>query len=319
MNLIDSSVEVWNQGNTLTDIYKHIERCGRVCYKSEDKITSDSYKSFIERIKKSGHGSVLEHGTVYLKTYSDDVAKRYSSNKYSICNSIDNKHFITTNMRVIIENGWEKDLIFRSEPDKVYHEPRITVHFVLSRAIANEFVRHRVFSFSQESQRYCNYSLDKFDKQILFITPSWMDKSKLEMFKNDISLITEYAWDFNESEKETSNIALFLNQLAEAEGDYFRMIEKGWKPQQAREILPNACKTELIMTGFLKDWFGFFKLRCAESAHPDARKLANELFSKLFGSFEKDFKAWSNLSKIHYNSALFCNVPLKNMYDDEKI
>jgi thymidylate synthase (FAD) len=227
-------------------------------------------------------------------------------------------YYITTNMRVIIENGWEDDLKFICKPTK-YHEPRITAHFVLSRAIANEFVRHRVFSFSQESQRYCNYSLDKFDKQILFITPSWMDKSKLEMFKNDISLITEYAWDFNESEKETSNIALFLNQLAEAEGDYFRMIEKGWKPQQAREILPNACKTELIMTGFLKDWFGFFKLRCAESAHPDARKLANELFSKLFGSFEKDFKAWSNLSKIHYNSALFCNVPLKNMYDDEKI
>nr|DAW18127.1 MAG TPA: Thymidylate synthase complementing protein [Caudoviricetes sp.] len=123
-----------------------------------------------------------------------------------------------------------------------------------------EFVRHRVFSFAQESTRYCNYSKDKFGNELTFIKPSW------SYFKN-----TSYK-DVGYFDGD-----VFESSLKKAESYYFKLIEKGWKPQQARQVLPNATKTELVMTGFESDWEGFFKLRCSGAAHPDAKKLADEL------------------------------------------
>ena len=136
-----------------------------------------------------------------------------------------------------------------------------------------EFVRHRVFSFAQESTRYCNYSKDKFDNEITFITPPWFDK---ELHFNSGAL--DIVDGFSELKEHFGlDGAVFLSNLLNAEDDYKTLINEEWKPQQARAILPNALKTELVMTGFVSDWKHFFKLRDAGSAHPQARELAQPL------------------------------------------
>ena len=261
MKLIKPSFEILHQSSGLDGVYKQIEIAGRTCYKSEDKITEDSAKEFIDRLVKSGHGAMLEHGTVYLKV---DVGKnfvtfhkKYFSNKYSVAKFIEHTNIccITTNYRVLVENNWLGDLQYICEPTE-FHEKRYTVKFVCDRGVSHEFVRHRVFSFAQESTRYCNYSKDKFGNELTFIQPCW-------------SLAPMSPEDYNGSR--------FLEFLHESEDLYLSLIKEGWKPQEARAILPNALKTELVMTGFTSDWKHFFELRDASSAHPQARELAQPL------------------------------------------
>ena len=123
---------------------------GRTCYKSEDKITEDSAKEFVDRMIKSGHGAMLEHGTVYLALdmASRELYFKYCTNKYSKANSIGRavdyswKGFVTTNLRVLVENDWMSDLAYLCEPTE-YHEKRITVKFVCDRGVSHEFVRHK--------------------------------------------------------------------------------------------------------------------------------------------------------------------------------
>lgn len=275
MKLIESSVQIIKE----KDPYKMIELAGRTCYKSEDKITENSAKEFVDRMIKLGHGAMLEHGTIYLAclVFDGDVDNnnnltpnhrfyKYQSNKYSKVKvaqyawSGEDVACVTTNLRVLVENNWLDDLkTYRCEPTR-YHEKRITAKFICDRGVSHEFVRHRVFSFAQESTRYCNYSKDKFGNELTFIKPSW------SYFKN-----TSYkdAGYFDGD--------VFESSLEKAESYYFKLIEKGWKPQQARQVLPNATKTELVMTGFESDWEHFFELRCSGAAHPDAKKLADEL------------------------------------------
>lgn len=133
-----------------------------------------------------------------------------------------------------------------------------------------EFVRHRVMSFAQESTRYCNYSKDKFGNELTFIEPCWLE-------------------DYNYESNTYYNG--FLVALRAAEANYLNLLKQWedkipdkryktgfrnnpWTPQQARAVLPNALKTELVMTGFINDWKHFFELRCAPNAHPSARELA---------------------------------------------
>ena len=262
MKLINSKVEILEPtGYTIDDIYKQIEIAGRTCYKSEDKITPTSAKEFVDRMIKSGHGAMLEHGTVYLRIpIQDGNAEKYKRNHYSAVNivsvdRVNGRAFITTNYRVLVENNWLEDLKYICEPTE-FHEKRISVRWTCDRGVSHEFVRHRVFSFAQESTRYCNYSKDKFGHEITYIQPCW------EMQKDEEEL--------------------FLLQLEQAQNAYNALISSGWKPQQARAILPNALKTELVMTGFESDWKHFFELRCNTAAHPDARKLALELYNKLY-------------------------------------
>lgn len=262
MKLIKPSFEVWEQSSGLEGIYNQIERAGRVCYKSEDKITEDSAKSFVDRMVKSGHGAMLEHGTVYLAIPWADNWEKYKYNLYSRYNNLptDNDFSviaITTNFRVLVENNWLDDLKYLCEPTE-YHAKRITVRFVCDRGISHEFVRHRVFSFAQESTRYCNYSKDKFGNEITFIEPCWS-------YYNPIR----------------DGFSEFRTALLEAENHYLFLLENGWKPQEARAVLPNALKTELVMTGFVEDWINFFKLRTASNAHPQARELAIPLLEEL--------------------------------------
>lgn len=134
-----------------------------------------------------------------------------------------------------------------------------------------EFVRHRTFSFTQESTRYCNYSKDKFGNELTFIIPCWsndLEEGSYNYSDENGTWITN-----NYITIETDN-KIFLNHLGNCEYTYFMLLKGYWKPQQARAILPNSLKTELIMTGFISDWKHFFHLRTALGAHPQAQEIA---------------------------------------------
>lgn len=291
MKLINSKVEILEPtGYTIDDIYKQIEIAGRTCYKSEDKITPTSAKEFVDRMIKSGHGAMLEHGTVYLmipnensyNSFGDNwVHSTYGSNNYSkvICGR--DGYYVTTNYRVLVENKWLDDLKYLCEPSDYYHEKRVCVRFICDRGVSHEFVRHRVFSFAQESTRYCNYSKDKFGNELTFIIPTWLSIPEGNYTYCDGDWVDVNKQVIQLSEDEV-NIHSFLNTLDCSEYQYTMLMNAGWKPQQARQILPNALKTELVMTGFESDWKHFFELRCDTAAHPDARKLALELYNKLY-------------------------------------
>lgn len=189
----------------------------------------------------------------------------------------------------------EDYLKYLCEPTE-YHAKRICVHFICDRGILAEFTRHRVFSFSAESTRYCNYSKNKFGNEITCIIPCWMDKVEEGHYdldydvvgKDDKPVSRPYPedarvvsfWYMRLNEDKSTHLTaeeprdLCLGSLWECEDMYFKLLSSGWKPQQARAVLPNALKTELVMTGFINDWKHFFDLRCATNAHPQAQELA---------------------------------------------
>ena len=195
MKIIDASYEIVTPIDG-KEIIKHIEKCGRVCYKSENRITEDSAETFVENVIKRGHESVLEH-----------------------CS--------------------------------------ITVKFIVDRGVSHEIVRHRLASYSQESTRYCNYSQDKFCNEITVIKPYWMQDEEEEAYQ------------------------IWKLACIRAEAAYFKMIERGCTPQEARSVLPNSLKTELYMTANLREWRWFFKKRVAPDAHPQMREVAYPLLITL--------------------------------------
>lgn len=286
MKLIKPSFLIKEQESGLEGIYKQIEWAGRHCYKSLDKITENSAKEFVDRIIKLGHGSVLEHGTVYLAMPMETMLPieangwgKYTKNPYSrgfkvcIVNGQE-RVAITTNLRVLIENNWLDDLQYICEPTK-FHERRICVKFICSRAIANELVRHRIFSFCQESSRYCNYSKEKFGANITYIIPYWINKDLIKDndFNGDVFQDTD--------NKDLIKVGRFKASLKQCEYDYLELIRNGCSAQEAREVLPLCTKTELVMTGFEEDWVKFFELRTSNAAHPDMRNLVTPLKEEL--------------------------------------
>lgn len=288
MKLIESSVQIIEE----KDPYKMIELAGRTCYHSQDKITEDSAKEFVDRMIKLGHGAMLEHGTIYLTIDGEDPnLSKIQSSPHTKVNlvpyevltednyTISYKAYITTNLRVLVENNLKELLCYQVEPTE-HHEKRITAKFICDRGVSHEFVRHRVFSFAQESTRYCDYSKDKFGNDITYIIPSWLDlpEGKYSDWDNDWCDVSELKLLYPEVDNLSDPANCFLQSIKNAEYYYFMLINRGWKPQQARQVLPNATKTELVMTGFESDWEGFFKLRCSGAAHPDAKKLADELY-----------------------------------------
>ena len=293
MKLVKPSFEIWNQPAGLEGVYKQIEKVGRVCYKSEDKITEDSAKPFVDRMIKSGHGAMLEHGTVYLcirKEGNESLeVDRYLMNPYSkiafrqFSNSRDMEIYITTNLRVLVENNWLKDLEYICEPTE-FHERRVTVHFVCDRGVSHEFVRHRVMSFAQESTRYCNYSKDKFGNELTFIKPCWLDIPTGQYVYWDGDWCDVDKMEIQLPEGEHKDIDAFLWTLNNAETHYYTLlINSGWKPQEARAVLPNSLKTELVVTGFTSDWNHFFDLRARGTTgapHPQAKELAEPLMKE---------------------------------------
>lgn len=187
MRIIEPYFEILDDFNG-DDMLKNIEKYGRVCYKSEDKITEGSAKVFIANILKSGHESVIEH-------------------------------------------------------------EKISVRIICDRGVTHEIVRHRIASYSQESTRYCNYNREKFGKELTFIKPLF--------------------W-----EKDSKEYKTWLDVMRSIENAYNNLIEMGVEPQQARSILPNSLKTEIVVTMNLREWRHFFRLRTSSRAHPQMREVA---------------------------------------------
>lgn len=288
MKLINQSFEILEQKDfTITGIKKFIERCGRVCYKSEDRITDDSYEKFVNMLESRGHDRPLEFGTVHLKmpwkTFNNFAGFCVSKGFWDSCwikynidrESEDKMVYITTNYRYYKKLGTLKPLYgyidieeFFTEEDNKFYPKRYTVHFITSRGIMDEFRTHVGLSHLAESTRYCNYSKDKFNNEVTFVIPSWCN-SLVEGSKQEY-----FPFEINGNEVE------FMNALQNAQNSYLSLLKMGWTPQQARSVLPLGIKSELISCGFEDAWKNFFYRRCAKDAHPMAREIAVPLHKK---------------------------------------
>lgn len=303
MELIRPSVEIWEQGTTLEDMWKHIARCTRVCYQSTPKENEETDEEFVKRVilrqdSSTGrlnfdkiHGAMLEHGTIYLEIYcyngceDDNYYKiiNYRENKYSIVKNIfyngeniAKNYAITTNLRVLYENNWLDDLEYICAPTE-HHAKRVTVSFITNIGVSREFNRHRVNSIAEESTRYCNYSNDRFGKSITFCRPAWISEEELSVYTKQAM---RGKFDELIEDKNLRAIHYYYNCLFECQRAYSMLISLGWKPQQAREVLPLATKTQLIHTAFVDDWKHFFALRAdgvSGPPHPNAKLVAEPL------------------------------------------
>lgn len=291
MELIKPSVEIWEQGSTLEDMWKHIARCTRVCYQSTPKNDGESDEEFVKRVilrisSSTGelnfdkiHGAMLEHGTIYLKIpFSSNSGPFYERNKYSkVVYDIGNTLYVTTNLRVLLENDILDDLKYWCEP--TLHAKRVTVSFTTNIGVTREFNRHRVNSIAEESTRYCNYN-KRNDGQIKIGLPSWLlgEENMPYIESHQFDSLHSYIQDCADGEFDNwCDIDYYLFALTCAEFCYNKLIDKGWKPQQAREVLPLATKSQLIHTAFVDDWKHFFALRAdgiSGPVHPNAKLLA---------------------------------------------
>ena len=288
MKLIKQSFQFVNQkGFTLKDIYKHIEYCARISYKSQDKITDTSYEKFVNMLKSRGHDRPLEFGTVYLTLRGDDtdalrnifiyaenpwtkirkqvIEAEYDPNTHVVLNHV------TTNYRVIVENHLEEDLKYLCEPTE-YHYKRYTVHMILDRGVMDEFRTHVGLSHLAESTRYVNYSKEKFGREVTFIKPCWLD-----IPLGDYGISSLPGDNILGLEEEAR---VFIDSLLDAEDYYMTLLSQGWTPQQARSVLPLGIKSELISCGFEDAWENFFKRRDAPDAHPMAQEIAKPMHQK---------------------------------------
>ena len=198
MKIIEPSIEIVDMDSYESILHK-IEKIGRVCYKSEAKITEDSAEKFIRALLTRQHESVIEHESV-------------------------------------------------------------TVRMVCDRGVTHEIVRHRIASYSQESTRYCNYAGDKFDNQITVI-----------------DLATGFGYDLSK-ENDRAKYDVWRTAMENAEKAYFRMMELGATPQEARSVLPNSLKTEIVVTMNLRSWRNFFRLRVDSHAHPQMQQVAGIVY-----------------------------------------
>ncbi len=271
MRLINQSYEICNQTDfSMSGIYKHIEKCTRVAYKSENKITEDSADKFVKMLFNMKHLAPMEFGTIHFKipttlfqTFSIDLI---NCNLYNIewikCKRVDNYVYFTTNYRhwlVMIDKvNYLKD--YFTEEDNEYYPKRYTVKLITNRAVSHEVVRHRTMSFIQESQRFCAYNKDKFNNEVTFIKPCWV-------------VVPMTVEDFT-----------FTGLLENAEYSYLQLLKKGWKPQQARVVLPNSTKTELYMCGFKEAWEHFFELRDNKIVDPQMYDLAHPMHQEFINN-----------------------------------
>lgn len=287
MKLIKQSFEFINQTDfSLVGIKKHIERCARVSYKSENKITDTSYEKFVNMLESRGHDRPLEFGTVYLSRTSQkednmEWLNKYAYNPWSkfsfgngstrINGELRNTIYVTTNYRVIKEHHWEDDLQYLCEPTE-YHHKRYTIHMILDRGVMDEFRTHVGLSHLAESTRYCNYSKDKFGREVTFIKPCWCNIPEGDYGTPDYTPDRLPRMGATESG--------LIDALQYAEYYYFFLLSEGWTPQQARSVLPLGIKSELISCGFEDAWTNFFYRRDASDAHPMAQEIAKPMHQK---------------------------------------
>ena len=317
IKVVNPSVELWKQdGYTLDAIWKHIARCARVCYQSTPKDNGETDYGFIVRTLLKGidvinqpydieklktcHLSVLEHGTVHLR-YPLYVPRanvqfecRCKYNKYSKF-YIDEKGYayVTTNMRVLVENCWIDELEFIDEIHNNEYNliNRCTINFITDIGASRELNRHRVNSISEESTRYCAYDKDKFGNRITVAKLPWIKT----IDTNDEFNVTTYNNGFYNDEeiynksthlieaKNTDNwsaVDWFFYGLQVCDLVYRKTRELGWTAQQAREILPLNTKTQVVHTAFVDDWKHYIDLRSngvSGVPHPMAKELADKV------------------------------------------
>lgn len=287
MRIIQPNIEIIEQAPGMEGALKHIEIVGRTCYKSEDNITDDSYLRFVDMLTNNEHFAMLEHATIYLTVPLEKEAliDIYEKNAFSrvIKPKGDTHAYITTNPRVIIENDWQCDMEYMV-PSPTKHARRVTVKFTTQIAISREFNRHRVNSIAEESTRYCNYSKDKFGKEISVSLPSWIHEGNIKLCQgsNDIKSLCEDIATAETTWWTSLEYWLFANLATEYA--YNNLIKLGWTAQQARVVLPLDTKTELVHTAFIDDWKHFLDLRYHGTTgrpHPDAHQIASMLYEKL--------------------------------------
>jgi len=282
MKIIKPSVEILDQEPGLEGIKRQIEQAGRACYQSQHRIEEGSAEKFVSNLISSGHGAMLEHGSVYLQMpYSKVAYDAFDRNPYSKVSFVAGSLFVSTNYRVIIENHLEDLLKYLVEPGPM-HELRVTARFQCQIAISREYNRHRKDSIAEQSTRYCNYSADKFGNEITVNLPTWIEQERLPKINDNLEALKTYCKYIDGSlfapgaKMEPIDYWLFANLACEY--SYMKLIECGWKPQQARTILPLDTNTDLVHTAFISDWQHFFSLRCDKAhAHPDAYLLASDL------------------------------------------
>ena len=292
MEFLVAGYEIIDQEPGLEGMYKAAELPGRICYGSQDKIAPGTAEKFCKGLMKSNHGAPLEHGTVYLKVlkHSDwNALDKYRFNKYSKYVESTNYAYVTTNLRVLFENGWMDDLQYWCEPTE-YHEKRIQVRFTIDRFTGEEFLRHRVASFNRESTRYVLYTKDKFGGgSIKYIIPVWMlDETKMKEINDHKDLsITDFCKQVIEHEEGHDNmtdVLVWMFALKACEWSYCTLTNDfGWQAQQARTVLPCAISSPLIKTAFVSDWVHFFNLRAIGTTgkpHPQAFELADPLMKE---------------------------------------
>lgn len=310
IKVVNPSVEIWNQeGYTLDAIWRHIARCARVCYQSIPKDNGETDYDFLVRTLFKGcnvlkkyydkefiiktHLSVCEHGTVHLKYrlfIVKEIAKatRFINNPYSKVKEDDGYAYVTTNMRVLIENNWLDELEFiDTTPNRPYYIDRYTVNFITDIGASRELNRHRVNSISEESTRYCRYNADKFGNNISVAKLPWISDADLvggcNSYSEGFYTDDEIYYDGIIRDKYVVNweaIDWFLYGLQIANLVYCKCIEFGWTAQQAREILPLSTKTQVVHTAFIDDWQHFIELRSfgvSGVPHPMIKELADEV------------------------------------------
>lgn len=284
MKLIKQSFEILEQTDySLKGIKQFIERCGRVCYKSEDRITDTSYEKFVNMLEKRDHARPLEFGTVHLKMKSSNFqgfmqalyAKGIFNDVWIKSNYNEEVIYTTTNYRYYLNMVKYIPFIknYFTEEDNEYYPKRYTVHMILSRGVMDEFRTHVTLSHLAESTRYCAYNKDKFNNEVTFIIPNWVDSIKEGTYTKDHEFPPMWGYD-NWMDSE------WFYAMCRAEETYLTMVREYLVPQQAREVLPLSVKSELISCGFGSAWDNFFYRRCAKDAHPMAREIAIPLQDK---------------------------------------
>ena len=292
MEFLVAGYEIIDQEPGLEGMYKAAELPGRICYCSQDKMAPGTAEKFCKGLMKSNHGAPLEHGTVYLKVlkHSDwNDLDKYRFNKYSKYTESTNYVYVTTNLRVLFENGWMDDLKYWCEPTE-YHEKRVQVRFTVDRFTGEEFLRHRAASFNRESTRYVLFTKEKFGGgSIKYIIPVWMlDESNMKEINDHKDLtITDFCQEvINEEEGhgDMTDVLVWMFALKACEWSYCTLTNDfGWQAQQARTVLPCAISSPLIKTAFVSDWVHFFNLRALGTTgkpHPQAFELADPLMKE---------------------------------------
>lgn len=300
MEFLIAGYEIIEQEPGLEGIYKAAELPGRICYGSQDKMGPGTAEKFVNGLMKSNHGAPLEHGTVYLKgkleldEFGNPFSEwcplcKYEYNPYSKYYNDGEYVYVTTNLRVLFENGWLSDLDnYLCEPTE-YHERRYQVRFQVDRFTGEEFLRHRKASFNRESTRYVLFTKEKFGGgSIKYIIPVWMlDRmDEVETYKN--WTISDFCRDVIDAEcgdsELVSDIFVWEFALKACEWSYCKLTDDfGWRAEQARTVLPCAISSPLIKTAFISDWKHFFNLRAIGTTgkpHPQASKLAEPLMNE---------------------------------------